>query len=224
MKHAAILAALVLACAAGASGEHVEPPAPLAVPKLSASDTVSIYADFHPLLYGRSAERAFVRTVELSAFASAHTFPVAEPEGILTGVVVDARIDTALTGLLLESWYVNLGELELFKQYIGGRRCYTFRRSELGIEFTFSLEPPPEEVLDQVRIVYRDRPDLQQQVIAQYRANRVVRVYSAENVMNPGTSEITYDEALLMATLIGDAYQCLLGFHDGAGALFEIDP
>ncbi len=224
MKHAAILAALALACAAGASAEHVEPPAPLVVSKLSASNTVSIYADLQPILYGRSPERAYVRTVEFSAFESSHTFPVAEPEGILTGVVVDVRIETALTGLLLENWYVNLGELELFKQYIGGRRCYTYRRSDLGIEFTFSLEPPPEAVLDQVRIVYRNRPDLEQQVLAHYRANRVVRVFSAENVTNPGTSEITYDEALLMATLIGDPSKYLLGFHDGAGALFEIDP
>jgi len=66
---------------------------------------------------------------------------------------------------------------------------------------------------------YRRDPSNKKDVAAHYKKNYVIRVHSAENIIDPWLNSINFEEALVIATLIGDTTQELWGIRDGKGLL-----
>ena len=150
--------------------------------------------------FGRSEYRSILRTVKLSAFERSVTLPVYSPateeESYLTAVIVSADRYDKMQALADESGIIE------------------FRQD--GLVFSYSLEKAEESLLSVLEEYYSGPwADWYQPVREYYLENYVIRIHSAENIFEPWNSTISYSEALLMATLIGDRDQWLWGIHDG---------
>ena len=184
-----------LSCAVHLKAERVE----------CSDDTAAIYDDFDDGRFGRSEYRSVLRCVKLSAFRRSETLPVYSPDGdensYLTAVVLSSRRYEELSSLMDSSGLI------------------LYRRD--GLEFLFSLEKPGESLLSIIDDYYRgSRASWRDPVRTRYLENYVIRIHSAENIFEPWIDSISYSEALLMATLIGDEDQWLWGIHDGLALEF----
>ncbi len=164
------------------------------------AESVTIYDDFDDGRFGRSEYRSILRTVKLSAFERSVTLPVYSPateeESCLTAVIVSADRYDKMQALADESGIIE------------------FRQD--GLVFSYSLEKAEESLLSVLEEYYSGPwADWYQPVREYYLENYVIRIHSAENIFEPWNSTISYSEALLMATLIGDRDQWLWGIHDG---------
>ena len=185
----------------------------------------TIYDDFDEGQFGRSEYRDLLRSVSLLSFMRTDTISIKNPDndiflGYLTAVVVDSKIEQEL-----RNGTIPLERESISKEIIIDNRktywsalVYTYNKN--GIKFSFSLEKPGDKILGMVFNHYKDDDKWRDPVLNHYKANYVVRIFTAENVYEPWNDEITYGEALLMATLIGDRSQWLWGIHDG-NALLE---
>jgi len=177
---------------------------------LGAEERVSVYDDFDDGAFGQSVYRSVFRCVDLSAFSRSSTLPVRTPAweqgGLLTAVVLSVEREDALrTGVY--------GDSVLF--YDG---VYHYNRD--GIEFSFSLEKPTREIMLLIDDYYTGKyASWRDPLEKHYKENFVIRIHSAENIFDPWKNEISYDEVLLMATLLGDRDQWLWGIHNGADLL-----
>ncbi|MDC7224617.1 MAG: hypothetical protein PQJ60_12810 [Spirochaetales bacterium] len=183
-------------------------------PLLFAEDApyVSIYDDTSDSNFGRSVARSVIRGVRLDRFSHYRTLPVEQSllegpgqEGFLTPLVLSDEKKQRLErgtywGITRES-----------------DRLYRLRRS--GVDITFSLEKAGEDLYREIEDYYADWPEWYEPVRNHYQANWVIRIHRAENVFEPWIDLITYNEALLAATLIADEDQWLWGVHDGADFL-----
>ncbi len=173
---------------------------------------VSIYDDFDDGAYGRSEYRSVFRTVKLSAFSRSATVSAdkdvsREGKGLLTALVLSA--ETA-------------GKLErgAYAEVSPASEEGIYRYSKGGLEFSFSLEKPGSPVLQLLKDYYRgEYISWLESVTRRYEENYIIRIHSAENIFDPWTERIDYNEALLMATLLGDREQWLWGIHDGLDIL-----
>ena len=170
-----------------------------------AEDMVTVYDDFDDGRFGRSEYRSVFRSVKLSAFTRSETLPVLSPaldeESFLTAVVLSKEGYNRLVPLM----------------DIRGRVLF----SRDGLEFVFSLEKPGDAVLKVIEEYYQGpRKSWLEAVTQHYKDNYVIRIHSAENILEPWNDTITYTEALLMATTVGDRDQWLWGIHDGLNLLF----
>ena len=163
-------------------------------------ESVTIYDDFDDGRFGRSEYRSILRTVKLSAFERSVTLPVYSPameeKSYLTAVVVSADRYGKMQALADESGIIE------------------FRQN--GLVFSYSLEKAEESLLAVLKEYYSGPwADWYQSVRDHYLENYVIRIHSAENIFEPWNNTISYSEALLMATLVGDWDQWLWGIHDG---------
>ncbi len=166
---------------------------------------VSVYDDFDDGRFGRSEYRSILRSVKLDAFSRSETLPVYSPaleeESFLTAVVLSRRDYESLVPRMDQQ----------------GKILY--RRG--GLEFTFSLEKPGPEIFQVLKEYYRGPwEDWLEPVTEHYKENYVIRIHTAENIFEPWNDTVTYTEAMLMATVIGDRDQWLWGIHDGLNLLF----
>ena len=168
-------------------------------------DSVQMYLDFTSL--GRSPYRQLRLAVELRSFARYRSYPVAEPAGWSTAVLLSGETQRKLL----------LGELPL-SQYIRTRGGVHYL-DYAGIRIGFGLEAPPKAVFDMIAKTYETLPTAAEQVAQRYRNGYTIRIYQAENVLDPENQMISYPEAVLAATLIGDSEQLLWGVHDGRDLL-----
>jgi hypothetical protein len=184
----------------------------LAAPPVFSQDEemVTIYDDFDDGVFGRSEYRSVHRSVTLSAFSRFESLSVASPgweeTNHLTAVVLSAaRADE-----------IRRAEYDFITERDEG--VYNYNRD--GLEFSFSLEKPDHEVLSVLEEYYKGSfsPWLES-VRQHYEDNYIIRIYSAENVFEPWNNLIQYNEALLMATILGDREQWLWGIHDGLDLL-----
>lgn len=171
---------------------------------------VSIYDDFDDGGFGRSEYRSVIRTVKLPAFSRSVTLstddPSREGRGLLTAVVLSAGTEERLR----RGEYPEVVALE--------EGLYLYRNE--GLEFSFSLEKPGREILLLLTDYYQGRYlSWLESVTRRYEENYIVRIHSAENIFDPWTERIDYNEALLMATVLGDRDQWLWGIHDGLDIL-----
>ncbi|MDR1932316.1 MAG: hypothetical protein LBQ57_05755 [Spirochaetales bacterium] len=186
---------------------------------LCAAETVKIYVDFRSGKFGQAGERAAVKEVPVSAFATARTLAAPDPDGILTAVVLDARVVEALTVFLTDYHERRAGSAWLWLEEAGGRKIFHYYEDSRGLAFSFSAEKPGPGVISLIDDFYRRDPANRKDVAAHYKKNYVIRVHSAENISEPWINSIDFEEALVIATLIGDTNQELWGIHDGAGLL-----
>ena len=170
-----------------------------------AEDQVSVYDDFDDGRFGRSEYRSVLRTVKLEAFNRSETLPVLSPaldeDSFLTAVVLSARDYKAL------------------QPFMDKRGRIAYHRK--GLEFVFSLEKPDENFFSVLDEYYRGKwAAWLDPVTKHYRENYIIRIHSAENIFEPWNDTISYTEAMLMATVIGDTDQWLWGIHDGLNLIF----
>ena len=174
---------------------------------LRPKDTVSIYLDFTEANLGHSPYRRLRLELELSALQSYRSYPVAEPTGWSTAVFVSSSTEQKL----------RLGKLPI-SQYIrshGGIYYLDYK----DIRIAFGLEVPPETVFAIIAKAYENLPEIRESVTERYRSGYTVRIYEAENVLQPDQQQIDYPEAIMAATIIGDLEQWLWGIHDGRDLL-----
>ena len=182
----------------------------ISVPLFPDEEMVTIYDDFDNGAFGRSEYRSVFRSVKLSAFIRSDTEPVASPgwdeTSHLTAVVLSSEREEELRRGLYP-----------FVQSMGDG-VYRYNRG--GLDFSFSLEKPDTEVLSILEDYYRDSySQWLESVTIHYMDNYIIRIYRAENVFDPWNDVIGYNEALLMATVLGDKDQWLWGIHDGLDLL-----
>jgi len=170
---------------------------------------VSIYDEFDDGLFGKSRYRGVVVSVKKAAFARAETLDVFEEDdaGYITAVVMDRRtVDKLLRG-----------DYELPFRDEGDRRIYTYRAE--GLDISFSVEKPKASMIQMVSDFYSDNERWHNPLVEHYRENYVIRIHRAENIFDSWSEDITYNEAMVAATLLGDKDQWLWGIHDGIDIL-----
>jgi len=173
---------------------------------------VSIYDDFDDGRFGRSEHRGVIRSVKLSALSLYKTLPVASPAwdetSHLTAVVLSEE----------RAQQIFSGKTAAVQRDSPCTGVYIFSRD--GVEFSFSLERPDSKVLAVLDEYYSGPWENWREPVRQhYRENYIIRVYSAVNVFEPWNETVSYNEALLMATLIGDRDQWLWGIYNGLDLL-----
>lgn len=192
-----------------------------AVP-LAGIDSVEIYSDFNPREYGRSPRKADVKKISFEEFGVARTIAASDPDGILTAVVLDSRVVESL-GNFLEGYHERrLGGAWYWMEEAAGRKIFHYYDDAAGLRFSFSAEKPGREITSVITGFYAGDPETRDIVLDHYRKNYVLRIHSAENINNPWINSITFEEALVAATLAGDRAQPLWGMRDGAGLLQDI--
>jgi len=170
---------------------------------------VSIYDEFDDGLFGKSIHRGVIVSVKKAAFTRAETFPVDNngESGFLTAVIMSSS-----TADKLKEGYFNLN-----KRMEMGRTVYLYNKD--GLNFEFSLEKAGSKLIDIVSEYYKSNETWHDPLVEYYKDNYVIRIHSTENVFDSWSDEITYNEALISATLIGDSDQWLWGIHDGSDIL-----
>ncbi len=201
---AVLLSAMLLSVLSGLQAQLSRPEDP---PDTRLRDNVTIYLDFTGASLGRSPYRQLYFRLDLGSLKRYRSYPVADPDGWSTAVFVSGATEEKL----------RLGKLPISK-YIK-RRSGVYALDYEGIHIRFDLEEPPRAVFNLVGSTYQNLPDVAEVVAARYRSGYTVRIYEAENVLEPENQLISYPEAVLAATIIGDREQWLWGVHDGRDLL-----
>jgi len=179
---------------------------------------VEIYKTHDDGLYGRSEGRDIILSLKESVFKKSETLNVKDDENFLTAVVLDSKIEEKLSSLFKNKTTIQMGYIKLSKE----NNIYTVNDDNIFLSFSFSLEKPQSDLLEIIDKYYMNSPMYNKIVSDHYNANYVIRIHSAENILRSEAREITYDEAIVMATIIGDKDQWLWGIHDGSDYLKEL--
>jgi hypothetical protein len=186
------------------------------------AEAVEIYTDFRIGKYGQAAERAGILKFAMSDFSDSRTLATPDPDGILTALVLDAKVVDALTVFLTGYRERRINAVWMWIESSGGRKIFHYYNDARGLSFSFSVEKPGPEMISLIENFYRHDAANRREVAEHYRKNYVIRVHSAENVIEPWINTIDFREALLVATLAGDIDQELWGIRDGKGLLREL--
>ncbi len=189
---------------------------------LSAADAVEIYADPDPREFGRAPRRETVISFPFSEFGAVKTLAAGDPDGFPTAVLIDPRIVRSLEKFLTGYRERRLGGAWYWLDRTAGRNVFHYYDDEAGLRFSFSAEKPGPAVLAVVDRFYRGDPKTGGLVRRAYEENFVVRIHSAENLIEPWTDRLTFPEAMLAAGLVGNAEQPLWGIRDGKGMLRDL--
>lgn len=170
---------------------------------------VSIYDEFDDGLFGKSIHRGVIVSVKKSAFARSETYSIKNDDesGFLTAVIMSSVNAQKLMD----------GYFRLDKRMESGISIYHFDQD--GLDFEFSVEKASDKLILMVSEYYKNDEIWHDPLVEYYRDNYVIRVHSTENIFDSWSDEITYNEALVAATLIGDSNQWLWGIHDGSDIL-----
>lgn len=170
---------------------------------------VSIYDEFDGGLFGRSVHRGVVVSVKKSAFARSESFDVKNDgdNGYLTAVVMSEKTGQKL----LADGY------GLPYKIVNNKKIFTFNKD--GLDISFSIEKANERLIRMVSEFYSDDETWHDPLVDHYRKNYVIRIFRAENVFDSWSDDISYSEAMIAATLLGDTDQWLWGIHDGSDIL-----
>ncbi len=179
---------------------------------------VQIYKTHDNGLYGRSEERDMLLSVKESVFSRYKTLPAINEYNFLTGVVLSNSTVNNLESMMKDRDEIQVGFIKISRK----ENIYTVEDDSLFLSFSFSVEKPSLEVIDIIEKHYASLPQVMENVKQHYIDNYVIRIHSAENMLKPEAMEITYDEALIMATIIGDKEQWLWGIHDGRDYLKDL--
>lgn len=185
-------------------------------------EDVEIYTDFRSGKFGQARERAGVKKFPLGGFSASRTLATPEPGGILTAVVLDATVVDALSVFLRDYYERRIGPAWMWQEKAAGGEIFHYYDDSLGLSFSFSVEKPGPQIISLIENFYRRDPVNRRAVAEHYRKNYVIRIHSAENIIDPWINTIDFQEALVIATLIGDTAQELWGIRDGAGFLRDI--
>lgn len=189
---------------------------------LGAVDIINIYGDNNSSLYGVSRERVWLKSIDIESLEYCRTYDTNEEEGVLTAVTASRELFFFLDSALKYEESVRVGTVVLSRELKGNRVVYTYWDNTRGIDFAFSLEKPGEEIFKVIDSVYPLPNKWNKEVKDHYRDTWVIRIFAAENCVNPDVSELDFEDILFTATLIGEKFQWLLGVHDGADFLADL--
>lgn len=183
------------------------------VPSLlfSNSSFVEIYKTHDNGMYGRSEDRDIILSIKKSVFKRHETLQVDNSYNFLTAVTLNNEVVLKLQSMLKSKDSVQIGYVKISKN----NNIYTIEDDSLFLSFSFSLEKPNREVIGVIENYYSKLPIIKNIVKNYYIDNYIIRIHSAENLLQPEAREITYDEVTIMATIIGDRDQWLWGIHNG---------
>lgn len=179
---------------------------------------VEIYKTHDNGLYGRSEDRDMVLSIKKSIFKRHKTLKANKDLDFLTAVVIDTKIVNELERRFKNRNYCQIGFIRITKD----NGIYSVEDDNLLLSFSFSYEKPSDNVIGIIENHYPRTSKYRKIVSDHYKENYIIRIHSAENIILPEAQEITYDEALIMATIIGDEDQWLWGIHDGRNYLEEL--
>ena len=170
---------------------------------------VSIYDEFDDGLFGKSIYRGVIVSVKKTAFTRAETFSIKNDDesGYLTAVIMSST-----NAARIEEGFFNLN-----KRTEMGRTIYSYNKD--GLNFDFSIEKAGDKLIEIVSDYYKKDEIWHDPLVEYYKSNYVIRIHSTENIFDSWSDEITYNEALVTATLIGDDDQWLWGIHNGSDIL-----
>ncbi len=193
------------------------PPRPLA-----SREVVEIYADADPREFGRAPRREGILAFPFSEFSAVKTLAVPDPDGFLTAVLIDPRIVRSLETFLTGYRERRLAEAWLWLSPAAGRKIFHYYDDAAGLRFSFSAEEPGPEILAVVNRFYAGDRKTGDLVRRAYRENFVLRIHSAENLIEPWKDSLSFPEAMVVAGLIGNTDQPLWGIRDGKGLLRDL--
>jgi hypothetical protein len=185
-------------------------------------EAVEIYTDYKVGKFGQAEERAGVRKFSPGVFSASRTLATPDPGGIITAVLLDARVVDALNAFLTDYHERRVGSAWMWLEKTAAGNVFHYYDDSLGLSFSFSAERPGPQMVSFIENFYRSDPASRRGVVAHYKKNYLIRIHSAENIIDPWLNIIDFQEALLIATLIGDTRQELWGIHDGAGLLRDM--
>jgi hypothetical protein len=176
---------------------------------------VNIYKTHDNGLYGRSINRDVILSVKDTVFKRYSSVDVKPEHNFITSVVLDSLVVKELENRLENRDFIQIGFVRITK--IGN--IYHLEDDNIFLDIKFSLEKPDKELIAMVEGFYGPLSKYSKIVGDRYRENYVIRIHRAVNLIDPEVPEITYDEALIMATILGDRDQWLWGIHDGTDYL-----
>jgi len=100
---------------------------------------------------------------------------------------------------------------------VNGKILYSLSKD--GLNISFSIERANDNLINMVSGFYRNDELWHDELVDYYKENYVIRIHKTENIFESWTDEITYNEAMVAATLIGDQDQWLWGIHNGSDIL-----
>lgn len=179
---------------------------------------VKIYQTHDNGIFGRSEERDIVLSVKESVFKRFNSLDINPEIDTLTAVVIRTSIVEKLDELFENRESIQFGYINITKS----GNIYRIEDDSIFLDMSFSFEKPNDLIIKAIEDHYPETSKYRNIVKDHYKENYVIRIHRAENILKPEAQEITYDEALVMATIIGDKDQWLWGIHDGRGYLEEL--
>lgn len=182
---------------------------------------VTIYADHDNGLYGRSLYRTLLLTVRDALFKRTDTYYVSKEIGsYLTGVIVNATTVAVLQEVMQSGQTLFLGDYEIsldtsVQSPTPESPVYRFRNNRQQLDTSFSVEKAPGDLVTVIQQFYTNDPKNRDLVVNYYKDNYILRIFAAENFIDPWNHDISMNEALVMATYLGDLEQPLWGIADG---------
>lgn len=178
---------------------------------------VEIYQTHDNGLFGRSEDRDIVLSVKESVFKRFNSLDTVEID-TTTAVVINSDVVEHMEEIFKKRDSIQIGFVSLRKS----GDIYTLNDDNIFLDMSFSFSKPTEEVIRAIYEHYPETSKYRKIVSDHYKSNYIIVIHRAENILNPEVDEITYDEALVMATIIGDRSQWLWGIHDGKGYLRDL--
>lgn len=190
----------------------------LAINIYSDEPFVKIYQTHDNGIYGRSEDRDIVLTVKESVFKRFNSLDINPEIDSLTAVVIRSSVVKMLEERFEKMDSLQIGYVHLSKK----GNIYRIQDDNIFLDLSFSFEKPNDLIIKAIEDHYPETSKYRKIVSDHYKDNYVIKIHRAENILKPEAQEITYDEALVMATIIGDKDQWLWGIHDGRGYLEDL--
>lgn len=181
---------------------------------LQAEGFVSIYTDYRPSRWGQALERSGLISPTPQMTRNAPTVD----GGGLSAVLLRREHGDELVAMLNRWKSVQNGQITLSMISPGDVPTLEWHHTGWSARYLFRLEEPPAEMLSLISRFYRGDPYNLGIVREEYRNNYVIRVLSGEDVLEQD-GVLSFGEAMLGATLLGDPFQPLWGIKDGMGVL-----
>ncbi len=185
------------------------------------ADSVSVYSGASAGKAGRALDRQNVLEISLEEFLGSRSVRTGS-DGIATAIIVDEKVKNAVEKLLDKSDYTIIEGSVLARNSDYDRVTYSFIWEQYGFEIEFAFEKADKLLLAEIEKVYGDDAWLYGELMRSYDDNYVIRVFKAENLIDPEEDKIDFIEAMISATVIGSTFQPLLGIHDGLGVLDDL--
>ncbi len=181
------------------------------------NDIVNIYADNDPNLMGVSKEKVWLKSYMLSNFEYYQTLSTETNKGYLTPVTVSRDLFYLLDEFLEFQDIYRKGNVIVTKE----DGIYHFHDEDISLQFSFGLEKASDPIFNIIENIYKNDPKNATAVLNHYLDSWVIRIYSAENVVNPDIETLDFDDILITATIIGEKFQWLWGIHDGVDYVYQ---